>query len=258
MRFGHSWFWLTQATWCFPCRRIMWIILGFKHFLKKDIILKMKLPGLSLGETSLGFCLETWEVDTTQPSLQTLGVSVACVPGVMICSLFPWEQTYSTDFFFFFDLLILSFSIFRLDDRILHNWLTVGDPACIPVWVGLLQVSSEYHSGISGRFCQEMCSVPSYSASLQPCMHTFCAACYSGWMERSSLCPTCRCPVERICKNHILNNLVEAYLIQHPGQLHWLFPFRDLGLWALLWAVYIISLVLFPLPVNFVMPFLSR
>ncbi|XP_056677934.1 E3 ubiquitin-protein ligase CHFR isoform X3 [Monodelphis domestica] len=52
--------------------------------------------------------------------------------------------------------------------------------------------------------------------SLQPCMHTFCAACYSGWMERSSLCPTCRCPVERICKNHILNNLVEAYLIQHP------------------------------------------
>ncbi|OWK14340.1 CHFR [Cervus elaphus hippelaphus] len=46
--------------------------------------------------------------------------------------------------------------------------------------------------------------------SLQPCMHTFCAACYSGWMERSALCPTCRCPVERICKNHILNNLVEA------------------------------------------------
>ncbi|XP_071208809.1 E3 ubiquitin-protein ligase CHFR-like isoform X1 [Salvelinus alpinus] len=52
--------------------------------------------------------------------------------------------------------------------------------------------------------------------SLQPCMHTFCAACYSGWMERSSLCPTCRCPVERIRKNHILNNLVEAYFIQHP------------------------------------------
>ncbi|XP_074527141.1 E3 ubiquitin-protein ligase CHFR [Halichoeres trimaculatus] len=52
--------------------------------------------------------------------------------------------------------------------------------------------------------------------SLQPCMHVFCAACYSGWMERSSLCPTCRCPVERIRKNHILNNLVEAYLLQHP------------------------------------------
>lgn len=55
--------------------------------------------------------------------------------------------------------------------------------------------------------------------SVQPCMHTFCAACYSGWMERSSFCPTCRCPVERIRKNHILNNLVEAYLLQHPGTL---------------------------------------
>lgn len=52
--------------------------------------------------------------------------------------------------------------------------------------------------------------------SLQPCMHSFCAACYSGWMERSSLCPTCRCPVERISKNHMVNNLVEAYLLQHP------------------------------------------
>lgn len=59
---------------------------------------------------------------------------------------------------------------------------------------------------------------PSSYLSLQPCMHTFCAACYSGWMERSTLCPTCRCPVERICKNHILNNLVEAYLLQHPGK----------------------------------------
>ncbi|KAM5199369.1 E3 ubiquitin-protein ligase CHFR isoform 1-T4 [Hipposideros larvatus] len=54
--------------------------------------------------------------------------------------------------------------------------------------------------------------------SLQPCLHTFCAACYSDWMERSSLCPTCRCPVERICKNHILNSLVEAYLLQHPDK----------------------------------------
>ncbi|KAM9391518.1 LOW QUALITY PROTEIN: E3 ubiquitin-protein ligase CHFR [Pholidichthys leucotaenia] len=53
--------------------------------------------------------------------------------------------------------------------------------------------------------------------SLQPCMHVFCAACF-GWMERSSFCPTCRCPVERIHKNR-LNNLVEAYLIQHPEKV---------------------------------------
>uniref|UniRef100_A0A674BSL8 E3 ubiquitin-protein ligase CHFR n=1 Tax=Salmo trutta TaxID=8032 RepID=A0A674BSL8_SALTR len=64
--------------------------------------------------------------------------------------------------------------------------------------------------------CVFHCSCYHLPTSLQPCMHTFCAACYSGWMERSSLCPTCRCPVERIRKNHILNNLVEAYLIQNP------------------------------------------
>ncbi|KAM9811004.1 E3 ubiquitin-protein ligase CHFR [Neosynchiropus ocellatus] len=52
--------------------------------------------------------------------------------------------------------------------------------------------------------------------SLQPCMHIFCASCCSGWMLQSSLCPICRCHVESVNKNHILNNLVEAYLMQHP------------------------------------------
>lgn len=37
----------------------------------------------------------------------------------------------------------------------------VGDPACIPVWVGLLQILSECHSGRHfGRFHQtKMCSL---------------------------------------------------------------------------------------------------
>lgn len=52
--------------------------------------------------------------------------------------------------------------------------------------------------------------------SLQPCIHSFCAACYSQWMERSKECPTCRKKVERISKNHIINNLVEAFLKEHP------------------------------------------
>lgn len=70
----------------------------------------------------------------------------------------------------------------------------------------------------SASALQECLQTCPCALSLQPCMHTFCAACYSGWMERSTWCPTCRCPVERICKNHILNNLVEAYLLQHPGK----------------------------------------
>ncbi|KAM8865357.1 E3 ubiquitin-protein ligase CHFR isoform 1-T2 [Synchiropus picturatus] len=52
--------------------------------------------------------------------------------------------------------------------------------------------------------------------SLQPCMHIFCASCCSGWMVQSSLCPICRCRVESVNKNHILNNLVEAFLLLHP------------------------------------------
>ncbi|KAK7495546.1 hypothetical protein BaRGS_00013244 [Batillaria attramentaria] len=54
--------------------------------------------------------------------------------------------------------------------------------------------------------------------SLQPCMHSFCAGCYSEWMEQSSECPSCRMSVDRINKNHIVNNLVEAYLKEHPDK----------------------------------------
>ncbi|XP_062508883.1 E3 ubiquitin-protein ligase CHFR-like isoform X2 [Corticium candelabrum] len=52
--------------------------------------------------------------------------------------------------------------------------------------------------------------------SLQPCMHAFCAGCYSMWMERSKDCPQCRGKVQRVSKNHIVNNLVDAYLKIHP------------------------------------------
>ncbi|KAL4223431.1 hypothetical protein ACF0H5_016902 [Mactra antiquata] len=54
--------------------------------------------------------------------------------------------------------------------------------------------------------------------SLQPCLHSFCAGCYSDWMSRSQECPSCRKKVERINKNHIVNNLIEAYLKEHPGK----------------------------------------
>ncbi|KAL3856726.1 hypothetical protein ACJMK2_011449 [Sinanodonta woodiana] len=52
--------------------------------------------------------------------------------------------------------------------------------------------------------------------SLQPCLHTFCAGCYSDWMKRSRNCPSCRKRVKRIHKNHIINNLIEAYLSERP------------------------------------------
>lgn len=54
--------------------------------------------------------------------------------------------------------------------------------------------------------------------SLQPCLHSFCSGCYSDWMSRSQECPSCRKKVERINKNHIVNNLIEAYLKEHPSK----------------------------------------
>ncbi|KAK3800307.1 hypothetical protein RRG08_020284 [Elysia crispata] len=54
--------------------------------------------------------------------------------------------------------------------------------------------------------------------SLQPCMHSFCSGCYSEWMELSQECPSCRVKVDRINKNHIVNNLVEAYLKLNPDK----------------------------------------
>ncbi|XP_013781661.1 E3 ubiquitin-protein ligase CHFR-like [Limulus polyphemus] len=51
---------------------------------------------------------------------------------------------------------------------------------------------------------------------LQPCMHCYCSGCYSEWMDVSNECPQCRCQVERLSRNHLVKNLVEAYITKHP------------------------------------------
>ena len=119
-----------------------------------------------------------------------------------------------------------------------------------------------------------------HPSSLQPCMHSYCAGCYSDWMAVSNKCPAvssielsasclnynpphslhtpsythtipihtpslyipslythhpsthhpythtipictkCRNTVERISKNHIVNNLAMSYLKANPGRDH--------------------------------------
>ena len=54
--------------------------------------------------------------------------------------------------------------------------------------------------------------------SLQPCLHAFCAGCFCPWMARSKRCPQCRKKTEAVSKNHIVNNLVECFLTQHPNK----------------------------------------
>eukprot|EP00112_Aurelia_sp_Birch-Aquarium-sp1_P013541 Seg2876.1 transcript_id=Seg2876.1/GoldUCD/mRNA.D3Y31 product="E3 ubiquitin-protein ligase CHFR" protein_id=Seg2876.1/GoldUCD/D3Y31 len=54
--------------------------------------------------------------------------------------------------------------------------------------------------------------------SAQPCMHSFCASCYSIWMVQSRKCPSCRKTVKQVGKNHIVNNLVAAFIKKHPDR----------------------------------------
>ncbi|XP_063718012.1 E3 ubiquitin-protein ligase CHFR-like isoform X2 [Symsagittifera roscoffensis] len=70
--------------------------------------------------------------------------------------------------------------------------------------------------------CELKCSICTeifhQPVSLQPCMHTFCGGCYSGWMTKSEKCPSCRHSVEKISKNRLVANLCESYLNTHPQE----------------------------------------
>ncbi|XP_053376262.1 E3 ubiquitin-protein ligase CHFR-like [Mercenaria mercenaria] len=76
-----------------------------------------------------------------------------------------------------------------------------------------VQERDDIEENLQCMICQE---IMHDCISLQPCLHSFCAGCYSDWMSRSQECPSCRKKVERINKNHIVNNLIEAYLKEHP------------------------------------------
>jgi E3 ubiquitin-protein ligase CHFR len=52
--------------------------------------------------------------------------------------------------------------------------------------------------------------------SMIPCLHTFCGACYSQWMEQDDRCPQCREQVRKVKKAHMIANIVEAYLKKNP------------------------------------------
>ncbi|GAQ83830.1 hypothetical protein KFL_001640050 [Klebsormidium nitens] len=51
-----------------------------------------------------------------------------------------------------------------------------------------------------------------------PCLHTFCAACLSGWVKRSNTCPKCRGQLTAVSRNRDLNALVEDFLKENPDK----------------------------------------
>jgi len=49
-----------------------------------------------------------------------------------------------------------------------------------------------------------------------PCLHNFCASCFSGWMQKSAMCPQCREEVTEIKKNALVNNILEKFMENNP------------------------------------------
>ena len=74
-----------------------------------------------------------------------------------------------------------------------------------------------------------ICREPFYKpVVLVPCMHSFCAGCYSQWMGQAAAqpgsagpnCPDCRTRVDSCQKNHKLFKLVDAFLAENPDKRH--------------------------------------
>mmetsp|Transcript_32681 Transcript_32681/g.31904 ORF Transcript_32681/g.31904 Transcript_32681/m.31904 type:complete len:137 (-) Transcript_32681:951-1361(-) len=55
------------------------------------------------------------------------------------------------------------------------------------------------------------------AVSLMPCLHSFCGACFTDWMQKMKDCPNCRLGVKEVKKNAMLNSLIEQYLSLNPG-----------------------------------------
>lgn len=54
--------------------------------------------------------------------------------------------------------------------------------------------------------------------TLIPCLHNFCAACFSDWMQKSHHCPQCREEATELKKNHAVNNIIEKFMENNPDK----------------------------------------
>mmetsp|Transcript_386 Transcript_386/g.357 ORF Transcript_386/g.357 Transcript_386/m.357 type:complete len:106 (+) Transcript_386:51-368(+) len=51
-----------------------------------------------------------------------------------------------------------------------------------------------------------------------PCLHNFCGACLTDWIEKSNMCPNCRDEITDIKKNSTVNNIIEKFLDNNPDK----------------------------------------
>ena len=51
-----------------------------------------------------------------------------------------------------------------------------------------------------------------------PCLHNFCASCFSDWMQKSTVCPQCREEITEMKKNATVNNIIEKFMQNNPDK----------------------------------------
>mmetsp|Transcript_19355 Transcript_19355/g.16567 ORF Transcript_19355/g.16567 Transcript_19355/m.16567 type:complete len:166 (-) Transcript_19355:288-785(-) len=51
-----------------------------------------------------------------------------------------------------------------------------------------------------------------------PCLHNFCSACLSCWIDKSNDCPECRQSMSHIKKNQTVNNIIEKFMNNNPDK----------------------------------------
>uniref|UniRef100_A0A7S4HCC8 RING-type domain-containing protein n=1 Tax=Prymnesium polylepis TaxID=72548 RepID=A0A7S4HCC8_9EUKA len=70
-------------------------------------------------------------------------------------------------------------------------------------------------ASITCGICQD---VMYRAVALQPCLHSFCGACYSEWMNVKGDCPECRADVRVVSRNHTLNGIIEDFFKTNPSK----------------------------------------
>jgi hypothetical protein len=64
--------------------------------------------------------------------------------------------------------------------------------------------------------CEICLCTPHKPVTLVPCLHSFCAGCYSDWMRQQQTCPDCRAPCGQVGRSRTLHNVVAAFVEAHP------------------------------------------
>ena len=77
--------------------------------------------------------------------------------------------------------------------------------------------SSKWMNGIGEEMECSVCIDYIYKCvTLWPCVHNFCAACFSDIMQKSKLCPVCQGEIWAVKRNTAMNNMIEKFLDEYP------------------------------------------